>query len=241
MAAVTKRRRIALLDEIRGVCIYCMVFYHAFYLFGTLLQLDFCMRLFRFFEPAEIVFASAFIFISGICTQFSRSIVRRGLLLLAVALTISAVTILLLPKMGYGAYQDRFGILHLLSVSMLLYAAARKAFDRVPVLWGSAVCILLYVAAFVFVPRVQVGVPWLFPLGFRTETFYSADYFPLLPHVFVFLLGTFAGQMLCTRDIPEKYCRVHTHLFSWCGRYSLWIYLLHVPILLIITYIIERI
>ena len=241
MASLSDRKRIALLDEIRGVCIYCMVFYHAFYLLGTQLQLDFCSRLFRLFEPVEIVFASAFIFISGICTQFSRSVLRRGLMLLGVALTISAVTILLLPRMGYDGFQDRFGILHLLSVSMLVYAAARKLLDKAPVLWGSGACILLYAAAAIFVPRVHVSVPWLFPLGFCNESFYSADYFPLLPHLFLFLLGTFAGRMICEREIPERFYRVHTHLFSWCGRNSLWIYLLHVPILLVIIQIIERI
>ena len=218
-----------------------MVFYHAFYLTGTLLHLDICARLFRFFEPLEIVFASAFIFISGICTQFSRSVLRRGLLLLAIALAISAVTILVLPKIGYDTFQDRFGILHLLSVSMLLYAALRKALDHVPVLWGACSCILLYVAAAVFVPRVHVAAPYLFPLGFRSDSFYSADYFPLLPHRFVFLLGTFCGRAIRTREIPDRFYRVHVHLYAWCGRHTLPIYLLHIPILLCMIQIIERI
>ncbi len=218
-----------------------MVFYHAFYLLGTQLQLDFCTRLFRLFEPAEIVFASAFILISGICTQFSRSVARRGALLLAVALVLSAVTILLLPRNGYAAFQDRFGILHLLSVSMLLYAFLRKALDRVPVLFGAGACIILYAVSAVFVPRVYVTTPYLFPLGFCNDAFFSADFFPLFPHLFVFLLGTFCGRVIRSRDVPERFYRVHTHLFSWCGRYSLWIYLLHVPALLLIIQLIERI
>ena len=53
MAGVNAPGRIALLDEIRGVCIYLMVYYHAFYLLGAQLHLDFCARLFRFFEPIE--------------------------------------------------------------------------------------------------------------------------------------------------------------------------------------------
>ena len=238
---MSEKRRIALLDEIRGFCIYCMVFYHAFYLLGTLLQLNFCTRLFRFFEPAELVFASAFIFISGVCTQFSRSVMRRGLLLLGVALTLSAVTILLLPRLGYDAFQDRFGILHLLSCSMLVCAAGQKFFEKIPVLWGSAACILLYTAAAILVPRLHVRVSWLFPLGLINDTFYSADYFPILPHLFVFLLGMFAGRTIRARELPEKVYRVRVHLFAFCGRYSLWIYLLHVPILLLIIQMIERI
>ncbi len=238
---MSAKKRIALLDEIRGFCIYCMVFYHAFYLFGELLRVDFWMRLFRFFEPVEIVFASAFILISGICTQFSRSVFRRGLLLLAVALTLSAVTILLLPKIGYGSFQDRFGILHLLSVGMLLYAAARKGLERISTSWGAAACIVLYVLTAVVVPRVHVTLPYLFPLGLCDDSFYSADYFPLFPHLFVFLLGTFSGRVIRSRDVPEGAYRVHVHLFAWCGRYSLWIYLLHVPFLLLIIQLIERI
>ena len=238
---MSARRRIALLDEVRGFCICCMVFYHAFYLLGTLLRLDVLLRLFRFLEPTELLFASAFIFISGICTQFSRSVLRRGLLLLGIALTISAVTILLLPKLGYDTFQDRFGILHLLSASMLLYAVAHKALEHVPVLMGACVCTVLYVLTAILVPRICVTIPYLFPLGLRSETFYSADYFPLLPHVFVFLLGTFAGRTIDTHTLPEGFYQVHVHLFSCCGRYSLWIYLLHVPILLLIIHLIERI
>ena len=238
---MSARRRIALLDEIRGFCILCMVFYHAFYLFGTLSDVGISMRLFRFFEPCEIIFASAFIFISGICTQFSRSVLRRGLLLLMIALAVSAVTILLLPKLGYDAFQDRFGILHFLSAAMLLYAAGRKPLERVPVLWGSVACITLYVLTALLVQRIRVSVSFLFPIGLCCDSFYSADYFPLFPHLFVFLLGTFAGRTIRAQELPERFCRVHVHLFSFCGRYSLWIYLLHVPVLLLISKWIERI
>lgn len=238
---MSARRRIALLDEIRGFCILCMVFYHAFFLLGTLSDAAISMRLFRFFEPCEIVFASAFIFISGICTQFSRSVLRRGVLLLLIALAVSAVTILLLPKFGYDTFQDRFGILHFLSFAMLIYAAGRRVLERVPVLWGAGACVILYVLTALVVPRIRVSVPFLFPIGLCSSSFYSADYFPLFPHLFVFLLGTFAGRTIRAQELPDRFCRVHVHLFSFCGRYSLWIYLLHVPVLLLISKWIERI
>lgn len=235
------RRRIALPDEIRGFCIVCMVFYHAFYLFGTRLNLPFFLWLFHFFEPVQLLFASAFILISGLCTRLSRSVLRRGLMLLGVAVLISAATVFLLPRIGFDGFQDRFGILHLLSASMLLTAALKKPLERIPPKIGSAVCIVLYAASRLLTEKIRVETPLLFPLGFISDSFYSADYFPLLPHVFCFFLGSFIGKSVLRDELPESAYRVHARPFAFFGRHSLAVYLLHVPVLLICIFLIERI
>ena len=250
--ATVNRKRIALLDEIRGFCILCMVFYHGFYLFGNYGGFPFAETLYRFFEPVQLLFASAFIFISGICTQFSRSVLRRGFLLLGIALLLTGITVFLLPRVGFDSFQDKFGILHLLACCMLFYAAVGKVLRRVPPIWGTAACALLYALTcrvpygsigFPFcsvpIPLSLLQTPFLFPLGLHDTAFQSADYFPLLPHMFVLFAGCFCGTAFCARAFPENAYRVHIRPFAFCGQHSLWIYLLHVPFLLGLVYLIR--
>lgn len=235
------RRRIALLDEIRGFCILCMVFYHAFYLFGSFSGSDICLRLFHIFEPVQVLFASVFICISGICTNFSHNVLRRGLYLCGIAGVISVVSILLLPKLGFDAFQDKFGILHFLGVSMVLTALLKKPMSRIEPKTGILICIGLFAVTFLLTEKITVRPDWLFPLGFRSADFYSADYFPLLPNIFTFWIGTCIGQRWQSDPPAEWVWRVHVRFYSFIGRYTLWIYLLHIPVLLIIIKIMERI
>jgi len=74
----------------------------------------------------------------------------------------------------------------------------------------------------------------LLPLGLAPASFSSVDYFPLLPWMAPILFGTAAGNLLYNRKLlrfhlpPGKELR----LLTAPGRVSLWIYLLHQPILL---------
>ena len=129
------RPRIHLMDEIRGFCVLCMLFYHAFYLADALFEWAWGKTLLYFFMPAEPVFAAAFIVVSGISSQLSRSNVYRGLKLAVVAVLITVCTVLMVPEEGIW-----FGILHLLSVCMILYGLTKRAIDRVPFALGMIVC-----------------------------------------------------------------------------------------------------
>ena len=83
-----------------------------------------------------------------------------------------------------------------------------------------------------------VSVPWLYPLGFTAPGFYSADYFPLLPWFFLFLMGTaLGGWCLENRDSPLLTKSLPPAL-TWPGRHSLVIYVLHQPVLYGISYLI---
>ena len=246
MAAVSQKR-IALLDEIRGFCLVCMVFYHAYYLFGSMGGIDFFSTIYRLFEPVQLLFASAFICISGICTNFSRSPLRRGLMLLGIAVCVSVVTVFLLPKIGLDRFQDKFGILHLLALCMILAGLLRRLPRKPAPLPSAIIFAVLYALSALLLsgriplPDALLQNPYLFPLGLHNAEFYSADYFPLLPHMFVFLIGVQIGRILCEKELPSSAFCVHVRPFAFIGRHSLVVYLAHVPCLLAILYILERI
>ncbi|MDR2771092.1 MAG: DUF1624 domain-containing protein, partial [Clostridiales Family XIII bacterium] len=77
-------------------------------------------------------------------------------------------------------------------------------------------------------PSFLYRTSWLFPFGFRSAGFYSADYFPLFPYLFVFLAGSAAGTLV--KHLPAAARRAHIRPLAYLGRHSLLIYLLHQPI-----------
>ena len=80
---------------------------------------------------------------------------------------------------------------------------------------------------------------WLFPLGLTTDTFFSSDYFPLLPQLGYFLLGIGIGRMAYREKktrLPGSFSEsTIARFFRFCGRHSLLIYLVHQPVLYGVT------
>ena len=239
--AQTRGKRIHLMDELRGFAVFCMIFFHGFYTAGFLFGNWLGLWLFRFFPPAEPFFAGLFLFISGVSSNLSHSNLARGLKLLAVALGVTLVTFVFLP-------QDviTFGVLHFLSVCMIGFGLLPRPAVRRPFSWfPAAVCAVLFFLT-KGVPRgylgagPRLGVPlpralyasgWLSPLGFPGGAFQSADYFPLLPWVFVFAAGTFFGRLAAAGKFPEAVCRSRVPALSWLGRHALVLYLAHQPVI----------
>jgi uncharacterized membrane protein len=82
-------------------------------------------------------------------------------------------------------------------------------------------------------PRADVY--YLMPLGLPWEGFSSSDYFPLLPNLGYFLVGAALGRTVYRKKetlLPKVREDMGIVKFlCFCGRQSLWIYLLHQPVL----------
>ena len=234
-------RRIHLMDELRGFAVFCMIFYHGFYTLGYLYNNDVGRYYFQFFMPAEPVFAGLFMFISGISSNLSHSNLGRGLKLLALALGVTLVTAIVVP-----ADIITFGILHFLAVCMILFGllkpkADRYGFSWIPVLLCAALFCLtrgLPYGYFGFGPELGIRLPaalyttaWAAPFGFPGGSFQSADYFPLLPWIFVFAAGTFVGKLAAAGKFPEFSYHPQVPFLSWCGKHALILYLVHQPVI----------
>ena len=185
-------------------------------------------------ELARYAVAGSFIAISGVCARLSKRPLRRGLIVLAAALLVSAVTYLI----GAPVY---WGILHLLGVCMLLYAAVRKRWERLPATAACGAALLVFALTFALPVRVRVrvGVPFLFPLGLRTAAFASADYYPLLPWGALFFAAAAAAERLGDRPPETKYESAPRALV-WMSRRSLLIYLVHQPVLFALAALLQR-
>lgn len=247
--------RIFLLDEIRGACILCMLFYHTFIILGDYYGLSLGTRAYSFFLPVQPFFSAMFIFVCGISSRLSHSNLKRGLKLLVLAIAFSLITIYLLPLIHIEGAEDRFGILHLLSLCILCFALTHRWLDKIPPQIGMVLCFALYILlrgwelGYVGLsdslswhwPEQWKDIYWLFPLGIHSEQFYSADYFPLIPNFLIYFCGTYLGRYAAEGRFPDFSYRKYAPPLDWLGTHALLIYLLHVPVIYLVAFLFERV
>ena len=150
------------------------------------------------------------------------------------ALAVTAVTGgIYLLKLADRSIVISFGVLHCLGVCMLLWPLFRKMPAWALGLLGAGLILLgLYLRG------IRVDASWLIPLGLTPPGFATVDYFPLLPNLGYFLLGAVLGKTLY-REKTSRFPQIDgtrgpVGALCWCGRHSLWIYLLHQPALCLI-------
>jgi uncharacterized membrane protein len=184
-------------------------------------------------------FAGLFIFLSGVSSQFSRSNIKRGLKVFAIAMMFTIVTSLPMLNMPI-----RFGVLHLLGFCMIFYGVTRKAWDGIPRLIAPVLYIVLLVGTALAVGLIDIPVSYLYMFGWTAPGFYSSDYFPIFPWLFVFLLGTWAGFYIKENKLPAWFYEKRVPVFPAVGRKALLIYILHQPVLygiiMLIVYLTQR-
>ena len=242
------RTRVGFLDEARGLCIILMVLYHGLFNVVFLFGWDFTLAdgtralhalwhlpAMRFAQPFV---AGIFIFISGIACRYSRSNLKRGAIVLALGLCITGVMLLFMPDQAIY-----FGILHFMGSAMILFALLNRTLDKVPPSLSFLVCAFIFTLT-LNVPNGFFGlsglwtysfpagwtdIGWLIPLGFTAA---GADHFPLLPWLFLFLAGSCLGLAFVQQDMPGFFYRNRSRFLAATGRRTIYIYILHQPVLL---------
>ena len=240
MPQLEKGQRVYLIDEIRGFAILCMVIYHGVYDLLAIFGISFPFFFSPLMNGVRTFFAGTFIFISGTACQFSHNNLKRGAICLGLGLAITLFTALFLPEELIV-----FGILHMLGISMMLFGLLRPLFQKIHPMVGAAIMLVLFIFTY-GITSGYVGIPYfweiplpdflystnyLFPLGFIPAGFYSADYFSLLPWLFLFFMGSFVGVYVKEGRFPTPFYQKHSRFLSFVGRKTLIVYVLHQPVL----------
>ena len=223
--SMCSRERYHLIDALRGLSVVLMLGYH----FGVTLIFQglapeglIYNPLLDFLEP---VFAGLFILISGMAGRFSRGNVRRGLIVLACAMGVTAVS--LLPFINLNIW---FGILHFLGLSMLIYGLFSKPLNKIPLSLGAPVFLALFIAGYIIFPVKTEGGNLLYWLGFGGSNFLSGDYFPFLKWFPLFLLGSQIGSPVKEHRLPRWFYSFNMPFLPFVGRHALIVYLFHQPV-----------
>lgn len=217
-------KRLHEIDALRGIAIVAMVIFH------FLFDLDYLGVVnLELFQGAWLVFAriTQFLFLGlvGASVAFSKrgfkGQLQRGAMIFSLGLLVTLVTWIFAPENFV-----KFGVLHFIGVAVPLVVF----FKRKP--W-----LALTVAFFAFLlgewlATLTVSNPWMFAIGLRAPGFASLDYFPILPWLAVPLVGLVLGEWYMKKDPQFLKPLGRVFVLTWPGKHSLWIYLLHQPILI---------
>jgi len=224
-----KTTRLPAIDIARGVALIGMVVFH----------FTFDLELYGWIAPGTVgqlgwmsfarLIAGSFVFLAGVSLVLAhgtgirwRSFRRGTSLVAAAALVVSVATYVSMPHMFVF-----FGILHIIAVSRML----GLAFLRVPALalvaLGLAIWVAPYLISFdLFNPRT---LAWI---GFSSAVPLSMDLEPIFPWFGPFLLGMAAAKRMRPALSASHNSGSVGRGLAWAGRHSLWIYLIHQPLLM---------
>ena len=226
------------IDTVRGIAIILMVIYHFF----------FTLEFFGMLEASSIMFlhysgrilGGVFILLVGVSLNISYSRVKkrsskenikkytkRGL-----DIFLWGFLIILIVKTFVGQFPT-FNILNLIGLS-IIFAYPFLKLQRTNLVMG----IILTITG-IIISQIHIPFEWLALIGFKSGNYYFfGGNFPILPWFGIVLLGIYIGKKLYPNGkrafkISEKE-NILIKLFSIAGRNSLFIFLVHIPINLII-------
>ena len=239
-------RRVGILDELRGAAIILVALYHLLYdlnfIFGQNIQ--------WLFTPIGDCYRDGLVItlvmISGISCRFTQSNLIRGIRTLGLGLLITFLSWLLMPSQII-----LFGILHFFGSAMIIYHLLGRYLEILDPTFGFIAGIILFILTspissgyfginkvfLIPLPELFYKQNWLFPLGLYGNSFFSADYYPLFPWIFIFFSGSFLGEFFRTGRMPDQVYRTHIPFLGLIGRHTLAIYLIHQPLFLMILYL----
>ena len=231
-------------DLLRGWAILLMVLYHLVYDLNYFAVYDIDVSS-GFWLAVARAAASLFLLLVGLSLTLSHSraqllgmedrfrlrLLKRSAWILSLALGITLVTYLFIGK-GFIV----FGVLHLIGLSLLL-AYPFLRLQRASIIFG-----LLFILLGIYLQNISVGFPWLLWLGLAPAGFYSVDYFPVFPWFGVILVGMGLGDRLYPGyrrriPVPDLAESPFVRGLALLGRNSLFIYLVHQPVMIAILYL----
>lgn len=236
----TKGKRYAWIDTLRGLTLISMIAYHAMwdvvYMLG--LNIEWYKSDVGYVWQQSICWT--FILLSGFCWQLGKNSIKRGMEVFISGVIITIVMLIAMPE-----NRIFFGILTFLGSAMLIMPFLNKALCRI----NSRLGALLFFALFLLFRDVNEGTLGFFPyfycrvpklmysnlftayLGFAPADFFSADYFGMLPWIFLYITGYYIYRIVDDIHVMDKIRCARLPLIELFGRYSLGIYIAHQPII----------
>ena len=228
--------RISGIDRARGVAIVAMVIFH----------FSFDLMYFGYapggmvYQPAwrmfETSIASSFLFLAGLSFMLAhgQSFKTAKFIKQVTPIALCAALISAITNVLFDTAMIRFGILHSITILMLLAIALR----HVPAA-GLAAFGLVILAGYVWI-TVPVDLPAAFSaLIYTIATSFSVDYRPLVPWSAAFFFGMASAVFFKRSVSSHPKIRSRWWLLEWAGQHSLLIYMVHQPILFAGFYLVQ--
>ncbi len=234
-----KSARYNVLDFIRGVALVGMIIVHT--LMNMVHQFEYNIDWYLSIEDVFYKYGGCiFVLLSGFCWKLSRNNFKRGIMMLVFSAIISAVTIFLMPENAI-----LFGVICLMGTASIVMIPLDKILRYVNSYAGFFISVVTFVLTkwtdFGYIgigkmrileyPKSWYANNFTAFLGFPKFDFASADYFPVIPWLFLFIAGYFLYGIFKRNNWFDI---LKPHILKpveWVGRHSLIIYLAHQPII----------
>lgn len=235
-----KKKRYAVLDNLRGFVLLSMIAYHAVWdlvcIFGN--NWSWYKSDVAFLWQQSICWG--FILLSGFCFPLGHHKLKRGLTVFGAGALVTLVTCLVMPE-----NRVVFGVLTMLGSAMLLMIPFEKLLTKCNPVIGSVVAFALFVitrnvndGALGFgswniceLPEEWYASLFTAYLGFMPRGFFSTDYFSLFPWLFLFMTGYFLYGIFEKHNLLERLQTKEIKVVGWLGKHSLIIYMIHQPVI----------
>ncbi len=219
-----RSNRIWEIDLLRGIAIVLMVLFHIMFDLH-----EFSGYLISYHDGwiywVGKIAVILFMLVSGISHCFTRSDLKRGFVLLSYALLVTVCSFLFDVNMLIV-----FGILHFFAFCILTTPLWRRISTM-----SLSILILIAWSSMYWIHLIPVSTNWFAWAGFYTDSFTSGDYYPVLPWIGWYWLGMVIGRHFYRKKqslIPMKLIFLsRENVLQWIGKHSIWIYLIHQPII----------
>ncbi len=252
-------KRLETIDSMRGITMLSMILFHFCwdlkYIDGF--TMDWYGTKATYLWQQSICWT--FILIAGFCMHFARKPLKNGLVVFVCGFIVTVVTMIALPEAAVI-----FGVLTCIGSCMLLTGAIRLITGRlknepdgylINPFWGFFTTVILFAVTksinygyLIFGPFMLNLPRFLYTqggfegmshleltyLGFMQDGFYSTDYFSLMPWMFLFLAGYYLYGIL-KNTFAHNLFHIKIPFFTWFGRHSLLVYMLHQPLLYLLS------
>lgn len=184
-----------------------------------------------------------FILLSGFCWSMGNRRWRRGCEVFLGGMCVTVVTLLAVPE-----ERVLFGVLTCLGSCMLLMIPAEKFLRKVPAKVGFLAGMGLFLVfrninkgclGFESMCVGNISEKWYRNLvtaylGFPAASFYSADYFSLIPWCFLFVTGYFLYRVAAESGNLPRLEGKRVPCLGWMGKHSMLLYMLHQPVIYLV-------
>ncbi len=257
-----QKRYFHLISGIRGFALLNMLLFHFCYDLFIIFGLDSKWYSRPLVHVWQQFICISFLFISGISWHFGHNNIRKGILLNLYGLIITIVTLIVLPSQVIW-----FGILNGIGCAALLLCVLDKAVlsfrkktgnsgssSDLAAFLGFLISLFFFLlfyhvsdgylglggSSLIKIPESFYQPRFMTILGFPYPGFFSSDYFPILPWSFLVISGYWFWKMILPHEKLLDFFSIRIPFFSAIGKRTVWIYLLHQPVLYGIAYLLAK-
>lgn len=242
-----KTDRYHLIDTLRGFALINMFVYHALWSMANIFHYKISWFPSFYTYLWQQSGASLFIILSGFCWALSKKHLKRSLVVLSCALFIFICTYFFSKSSIIT-----FGILSFIGSAMLIMLPLAKILRLIPPFAGFIVSLGMFFACknithgSIGIGAWQIALPqemyanyftaWL---GLPPSGFHSADYFPILPWLFMYTAGYFIYHICGEYITKSTAATLNIPPLSFLGRHSLASYLIHQPVIIALLWVLN--